>query len=215
MKLTFQFLSFLSVVAAASALSCACVSPNPSLSNALYSKTYAVKVLIQKEIVNPNPMDPFLPWRPSYFEAKVQNIFKQGDPEVLAKAEQIVVMGGMCNYLPEENTPYIIITDYLAHVADVPGYDGGEVKVLSMPGFCEFHSKWDDLPDERVQQLRRYKNKGTTPCFDDDCDSEMVAFPIPLCLDNTVPKHTEVCEYNPGTNLCQKDLKVEDCPPVP
>ena len=175
MKLILQLFTVLGVVVATShALSCACFTPSPNLSNALYTKPYAIKVRVKKLIPRPTPapvtMDPDLPpppqlympdsWMPSYYTAKVKNIFKQpngkGGEMLLEYEEEIVVQGGSCSPNPDEKTPYIIITHGLYEM-DVPGH--GKAKVLTMPGYCEFKSKWKDLSDDRIKQLRKYKKE--------------------------------------------------------
>lgn len=233
MKFALQLFAFLgSVVATGHALSCACVNPSPNLSNALYNKPYAVKVRVKKEIPRPTPAPitpidpsgpviayPYMPasWLPTYYTAKVKNIFKQPDEDsgelTLEDEEEIVVQAGSCSPNPEEKTPYIIITHGLYEM-DVPGY--GKAKVLAMPAYCEFNSKWRELEDKRVKQLRKYKRKGKTPCFETDCDSHnvFVATPILQCPDGSSAPVKEVCEYSEKSNMCVKDWIWEDCPDI-
>jgi hypothetical protein len=228
MNLQVSLISFWGAISTVRALSCACITPNPSFSNALYTKKYAVKVDVKKQIIKPTPppapYDPDAPivympysWEPMYFEAKVKDIFKQ-DAEgglELKNGEKIVVRGGVCSYTPTEKTDYIVFSSNI-HEMDVPGY--GAAKVLDMPGYCEFFSTWDELDemeDDRKEQLKRYKKSGETPCFDGDCDNQMVAFAIPLmmCPDGSHVTGSLLCEYNDDAGQCQFDLEMEECPP--
>lgn len=226
MNLQLFLTSLLGAIATASALSCACISPNPSFSNALYTKKYALKVDVKEEIIKPTPppvpyeMDepihimPYY-WEPRYFEAKVKEIFKQeaeGGLE-LKKGEKVVVRGGVCSYTPDEDTDYILFSNYI-HEMDVPGY--GQAKVLDMPGYCEFSATWDEvkeMEDDRDKQLKRYKKKGETPCYEEDCINQMIFFemPVMLCPDESHVSGSMVCKYNEEAGQCLYDLEMDEC----
>lgn len=228
--------TLLGAIATASALSCACSTPGPSFSNALYTKKYALRVDVKDEIVRPTPApvpyevgEPisYIPhsWEPKYFEAKVKDIFKQEAEQEdllsksskggkgLKKGEKIVVRGGVCSHTPLEDMDYILFSDYI-HEMDVPGY--GKTKVLDMPGYCEFSVTWDEMKEmegDREEQLKRYRKKGETPCFEQDCSNQMVMFEMPLlmCPDGNHVSGSMVCKYHQKVGMCQYDLEMDEC----
>jgi len=245
MNLQLFLTSLFGAIATASALSCACWNPNPtSFSNALYTKKYALKVDVKDEIIRPTPApapyvegEPmfYMPydWEPKYFEATVKDIFKLETEEApsvepckalkkekkekleLKKGEKIVVRGGACSQTPLEDMDYILFSDYI-HEMDVPGYK--KAKVLDMPGYCEFSATWDEMKemkDDREKQLKEYKTKGETPCFEQDCEKQMVAIKMPFqkCPDGGHVSSTMVCKYHETFGQCQYDLEMECLPP--
>ena len=162
--------SLLSVLGTTGALSCACWNPGPSLTNSLFLKRLAVKVSIGNKIIKPTePPVPFvdgepdiqvgyLPesWLPSYFEAKITDIFKQDEYKgpAIKKRQKVVVQGGSCSFTPEEGKEYVLFLDEV-YERTVPGKDGTSV-VLTMPGYCDKLFDWDGLPEDRQNQLRYY-----------------------------------------------------------
>jgi len=180
-------------------------------------------------------MEPYFPtsWLPQYFEARVVEVFKQEFPgtneedggvaqqieanrdSVLKKGDNIVVRGGGCSYTPTPNTEYILFTNHVNENVDVPGK--GPADVVDMPGYCEYMSTWDDLEDYRIRQLKLYKRKGQTKCFEEDCAFESIAFAVPslMCGDGkTSVSGSLVCEWNEKMGQCQKDMKMDECPEV-